>query len=170
TTRRCARSTVEWKASAPATRVTGSKSTSASWPFRRAMSLSVASRSSRVRTWYSYGFFTPGFKCALPSASNSIGRFSKHMNGNSFGQGGSLPRARNLYDLHEVVVGAHEGWDKIAQTGIDRRDFRVQIERVVANLDQPARKIFQMVGAPLQCQVNANQMIVDDQDDRERKY
>src|SRR5215467_7502618 len=134
------------------------------------MSLSVASRSSRVRTWYSYGFWTPGFKCALPSASNSIGRFSKHMIGISSSRGRSLRRVRDLYDLREVVVGAQKRCHKTVQPGINRHDFAVEVAGIVANLHQSARKFLQMVGAPLQCHVDTNEVVGDDQDNREQEH
>src|SRR5215211_226909 len=79
---RLSRSTTVWNASAPATRVTGSKSTFRMWPLRASSrsSFSWSSWSGVISfTSYEYGLATPSFRRALPCSSNSIGRFLKHM-------------------------------------------------------------------------------------------
>jgi hypothetical protein len=68
-------------ASAPATRVTGSMFRSLMWPCRAMSAWIFSSRSASViatsglAVWTEYGSETPAFSCALPCASNSIGRF-----------------------------------------------------------------------------------------------
>src|SRR3954447_11637145 len=83
---RFSRSTTVWNASAPATRVTGSKSTRRMWPLRASSSFTFSGSSSigvTSRTSYEYGSATPSFRCALPCSSNSMGRFLKHMLGSA---------------------------------------------------------------------------------------
>src|SRR5918992_6303252 len=92
-TRRFSRSTTVWNASAPATRVTGSKSTRRMWPLRESSSLSFSSSCSigvTSLTSYEYGSATPSLSFALPCSSNSIGRFLKHMSLALPGEPGAL--------------------------------------------------------------------------------
>src|SRR5688500_4406812 len=110
-----------WNASAPATRVTGSKSTSLTWPLRLTSSTACSGVScfgtpGGPAVAVEYGFGTPPFRTALPCASKSIGRFLKHMIVASaeLEDGGDAP---------EVAVGGLQAGEQLRERAVDRRQL-----------------------------------------------
>src|SRR5687768_14506533 len=127
-----------WNASAPATRVTGSKSTSLMWPLRLTSSTACSCVScfgtpGGPAVAVEYGFGTPPFRTALPCASKSIGRFLKHMvvsecHSERRAEG---PQSRNDEsseledggDAPEVAVGGLQAGEQLRERAVDRRQL-----------------------------------------------
>src|SRR5687767_2482938 len=126
-----------WNASAPATRVTGSKSTSLTWPLRLTSSTACSCVScfgtpGGPAVAVEYGFGTPPFRTALPCASKSIGRFLKHMKFASaeLEDGGDAP---------EVAVGGLQAGEELRERTVDRRQLFRKRPDVTGNRFEPVR-------------------------------
>src|SRR5262245_36713968 len=137
------RSATAWNASAPATRVTGSKSTFLMYPLR-ARSSSILSREggrsvlTRTSRPVPNGSDSPGRSRGLPWASNSMGRFLKHMRLAFL----SWPSAsKDARDAEQVAVHDAERGEQLTERGVDRLQAITERRYLAGDGLEPAREL-----------------------------
>src|SRR5262245_55908338 len=86
------------------------------------------------------------------------------------GSAGSSYRAGYLHDIAQVLICAEQRRDQRAQAGVYSLDLAVQVPRIIAHFDESAGELVEMICAPLERNEDADQMIGDDKNDRERQH